>query len=66
MTTPKYVGTLLCYQYSAKIDFLLQNSDQHRKPGGLVSSNRNEDRYTYTDERINEMNIFMPHKFNVN
>ena len=59
-----YFTILSCY--SAKIDFHLQNSDQHRKPGGLVLSNRNEDTDTDTDERINEMNIFMPHKFNVN
>ena len=59
--TPNYGGTSLSC-YSAMIDFLLQNSDysndQHRKPGGSVLSNSNDDRYT--DEIINEMNIFMP------
>ena len=53
--TPNYVGTSLSC-YSAMIDFLLQNSeysnDQHRKPGGSILSNSNDDRYT--DEVINE------------
>ena len=34
-------------------------SDQHRIPGGLVFWNSNDDD-RYTDERINEMNLFMP------
>ena len=40
----------------AKSDY---SNDQHRKPGGLVFWNSNDDD-RYTDERINEMNLFMP------
>ena len=62
--TPNNVGVFLSASilYYVTVDFLLQNSDysndRHRKPGGLVLSNSNDDRKT--DEKINEMNVFMP------
>ena len=64
--TSNSVGVFLSASilYSVTIHFLLQNSDysndRHRKPGGLVLSNSNDDRYTDDILIYNEINFFLP------